>query len=151
MRPSGRPPLFVQVGLYRSLHNAWNTSHRYGNVSACKWCGCRVNDILSHYLTCLPMIGCMMEVCPSLLPCWCVVLPPPLVPSLLPSALGLGVASRDDLLRIVLWHDFVHHVYCTAKFSSFSLESWKAAFVARRRVWSRHSQTLHLKISTLFI
>ena len=142
----GAPPHFVQVGIFRAMHNAWNTSHRFGNVAPCKWCGCISMDRRSHYLVCLPMLECMKKVCPSLVGVWVVFLPPPCVPSLLPSSFGLGVVSKDSLLKVILWHDFLHHAFCTAKFSSFSLASWLSAFVARRRVWSRHSQMLHNKI-----
>ena len=138
VRANANIPRFVQSGFYRSLHNAWNTSSRFGDPShSCKWCKKSCSDDLRHYLVCPTMVAAMHQICPALVGMWCSCLHPPLVVSVQPAAFGIGVQSTAWIQLVVVWHDLLHHCYSLAKYSNFDGSLWINAFKARRRVWHR--------------
>ena len=130
-------PKFVQVGYYRSCHNAWNTSKRYGGCAPCKWCGVVEGDCIGHYLKCSLMLSAMHRICPILVELWVECLHPPLLPKLKPSAFCIGVQSVAWASMVITWHDLLHHCYNISTYRWLDAEHWFKAFGARRRVWHR--------------
>ena len=133
-------PRFVQPAFYRSCHNAWNTSSRYGEATKkCRWCGVVDGDSLLHYLICPLMLKAMLRMVPILFSCWCRWDSPPCWATLLPGALGIGLPSPAWLQLVVIWHDFLHHCHALSREHPLPDGMWESAFKARRRVWHRFS------------
>ena len=95
-------------------------------------------DSLQHLLQCTVMLNAMDCIRPFLRSAWVVDGRPPLLPNFTLRALGIGCMSLEEASDVLLWHDFLHHVYSSRCQINHEVSSWRFAWAARARVLNRY-------------